>query len=56
MFRLRLDEIKHVNPHHFNYRIFDSTANSLRVDINKFSMNIEEYRKVFEVSLSHSFG
>lgn len=48
---LTLDNIKCIIPHQANYRIIEHTAKKLKVDINKFYINLQNYGNTSAASI-----
>jgi 3-oxoacyl-[acyl-carrier-protein] synthase III len=49
---LNIEDIKYVIPHQANYRIIESTAKRLGVDIGKFFINIDKYGNTSAASVA----
>jgi 3-oxoacyl-[acyl-carrier-protein] synthase-3 len=49
---LSIEDIKYVIPHQANYRIIESTAKRLGVDIGKFFINIDKYGNTSAASVA----
>ena len=49
---LKIEDIKYVVPHQANYRIIESTARRLGLDISKFFINIDRYGNTSAASIA----
>jgi len=49
---LKIEDIKYVIPHQANYRIIESTAKRLGIDISKFFINIDKYGNTSAASVA----
>jgi 3-oxoacyl-[acyl-carrier-protein] synthase-3 len=49
---LKIEDIKYVIPHQANYRIIESTAKRLGMDISKFFINIDRYGNTSAASIA----
>jgi len=49
---LKIEDLKYIIPHQANYRIVESTAKKLGVDISKFFINIDRYGNTSAASIA----
>lgn len=49
--KVSIDEIKYIVPHQANIRIVESAAKKLKVDIDKFYVNLEDYGNTSSASI-----
>ena len=49
--KINIDEIKYIVPHQANFRIISSAAKKLKLDVNKFYMNLDKYGNTSAASI-----